>query len=181
MEKFYIVRNQKALQDIKEEDEALEQQKQFIREFFAENGINGGEYLMGGLGGYNKPIPEMFESNIWLCVKDTQENREKHEKEFKKNPVRGYMREFKKSSKTLKKFQHECAVKKIPVNIYPIHFGDYFGQLRYSGYSQQYFKSSDDMLFLRIISKNDCEIIPETDGFEEIKGSEFFIALESRK
>lgn len=89
------------------------------------------------------------------------------------------MRKFRANSKTLKEFQNLCIERNIVINNHPICEGDYFEELHIGGYDVLRFEY-DGKMYLRMNTSR-SSITPEYDGFEEIKGSEFYKALEELK
>ena len=66
----------------------------------------------------------------------------------------------------------------IVINNYSISEGDYFKELHLGGYSVSRFKY-ENKLFLKISTTKYETVTPDDDtGFAEIKGSEFYKALE---
>lgn len=176
MEKFYIVTNEKFLQEMKRDKENENQRRDFIKEFFKENGIAGNGYHFSGSGFCNVPFKENEKEYISLHVEDNTENREKFGKEFKNSRVQG-LKAFKKKSKILKKFQDECVKQKIVINYHTLRPGDYFEELGLGGYSTQLFKEGENV-YLKMRTEKYESITPRYEGFLEVKGSQYFQALE---
>lgn len=183
MEKFYIVSNEQFLKEISDYRIHAKERQKLIKTFFKEKGIVGEEYHISGTGQINVPFTDTNKSNIRLYVEDCNSNNEKFGKELLK-PVKLFcdsdvkMRKFRANSKTLKEFQNLCIDAKIVINNHPIRVGDYFKELHFGGYSITRFEHNGKY-FLRIATdRTDITITPEYDGFDEIKGSEFFKALE---
>ena len=143
--------------------------------------IAGHAYHIGGNGFCNRPFEDFEKHSIRLYVEDCEENNAKFGKELLK-PVNIFcdsdvmMRSFRANSKTLKQFQELCIERKIIINNHPVREGDYFKELRYGGYSVTRFEH-DGKCYLNV-KTNKNEITPESDGFTEIKGSEYYKALE---
>lgn len=176
MEKFYIVTNEKYLDELDERDRMHRERNVFIKKFFSEKGIDGGEYILHGSGSVGKPFCERDKSDIGLCIEDTKNNNELFGTHFKKGLLSG-LREFKKSSKLLKEFQDRCINEQVVINLPRPRVGDSFKEFEYRGYSYSQFRHSDK-LYLSI-SNNDVDAItPKVDGFNEIAGSEFYKAKE---
>lgn len=88
------------------------------------------------------------------------------------------MRKFRANSKTLKEFQNLWIEKNIVINNHSIREGDYFKELHLGGYLVSRFKY-ENKLYLKISTTKYETITPDDDtGFTEIKGSEFYKALE---
>ena len=87
------------------------------------------------------------------------------------------MRKFRANSKTLKEFQNLCIERNIVINNHPIRVGDYFRELHMGGYSISRFEYNGKM-YLRMYASRYDDITPEQEGFNEIKGSEYFKSLE---
>ncbi len=179
VEKFYIVTNEKFLKEIEDFKENERKRNEFIKEFFRENGIVGSGYYISGNGFVNVPFEERNKGNIRLYIDDCEENNRKFEKQLLKPISFGncYLRSFRKGCSLLKKFQDECIKNKIIVNSYFHREGDYFDELHLGGYSVTRF-SYEGKYYLRIETSKYDSITPTYDGFEEIKGSEFYVALE---
>lgn len=183
MEKFYIVTNESFLKEIQDFNAHAEERRLLINEFFEKYGIAGEAYHISGDGSVNQPFKEYEKDCIRLHIEDCKENNEKFGKELLKPTKLFYdsdvmMRKFRANSKTLKEFQNQCIERNIVINNHPIRVGDYFKELHFGGYSITRFEHNGKY-FLRIATdRTDITITPEYDGFDEIKGSEFFKALE---
>lgn len=182
MEKFFIVTNEQFLKEIDDFKENERIRNDFIKEFFEEHGIYGSAYYIRGDGCVNVPFKDYEKKNINLYIGKSEENTEKFGKQLKK-PVRFddgyYLYAFRKDSSILKEFQQACVDKGIVINNHWHREGDYFNELRMGGYSVTRF-SFDGKYYLHMETQKNG-ITPRYDGFEEIKGSEFYIAFEKRK
>ncbi len=86
------------------------------------------------------------------------------------------LRAFRKNSAILKEFQDLCIQKKLVINLdFPME-RDYFKELLLGGYSVARFEY-DGKYYLKI-ETDKKSITPISDGFDEIKGSEFYAAKE---
>lgn len=177
MEKFYIVTNTEVLAEVKRIKEAESGRRNLINRFFDEKGIDGESYYIGGSGSVGKPFLERSKGDISLHIKDTENNRIKFASQLKKDVLDYNMRSFKKSSKILKEFQDKCIKEEIIINNHDIRFGDYFNEFQYLGYSSMRFELNGKYYLYLSSSKVDS-ITPTCEGFEEIKGSEFYEAKE---
>lgn len=179
MEKFYIVTNEKFLKEIEDFKENERKRNEFIKDFFQRNGISGTCYYIGGNGSVNCSFKEWSKDEINLYVEDCKENTEKFGKKLLKPVIFGdqYLRKFRKGCTLLKEFQSECIEKQIVINSHFHREGDYFKELHLGGYSLTRF-SLDEKYYLRIETSKYGSITPDYDGFDEIKGSEFYKALE---
>lgn len=184
MEKFYIVTNEKFLKEINDYRKHNEERRIVINIFFDDKGIAGKEYYIGGDGIVNCPFKEYEKNNIRLYIADCDENNQKFGKELLK-PTKLFsdsdvlMRKFRANSKTLKEFQDLCIEKNIVINNHPIRVGDYFKELHLGGYSVSRLEY-ENKLYLNISTTKYETITPDYDtGFTEIKGSEFYKALEA--
>lgn len=179
MEKFFIVTNEQFLKEIDDFRENERIRKDFIKEFFEKHGIFGTVYYINGNGSINAPFEEYQKKNINLYIGKSDENTEKFGKQLKK-PVRFddgyYLYAFRKDSRILKEFQQACVDKGIVINSHWHREGDYFKELHMGGYSVTRFEI-DGKFYLRIETQKNG-ITPEYEGFEEIKGSEYFLAAE---
>lgn len=183
MEKFYIISNKKFLKEIDDYKKHQEERRLLIKDFFENKGIVGKEYYISGDGLINRPFEEYEKHNIRLYITDCNENNQKFGKELLK-PNKLFcdsdtlMRKFRANSKTLKEFQDLCIKKNIVINNHPIREGDYFKELHLGGYSVTRFEY-ENKLYLNISTAKYETITPDDDtGFIEIKGSEFYKALE---
>lgn len=184
MEKFFIVTNDKFLKEISDFNLHAEERRLLINDFFNEKGIANEAYYISGDGLVNKPFFEYEKSNIHLYIEDCKENNEKFGKELLK-PTKLFcdsdvkMRKFRANSKTLKEFQNLCIERNIVINNHPVREGNYFKELHMGGYSVTRFKF--DGKYYLCVKTNKNGITPDYEGFEEIKGSEFYLALEKYK
>lgn len=185
MEKFYIVSNERFLKEISDFKIHSEERQKLIDEFFDEKGIGGELYHISGNGIINEPFTDFQKGDIRLYIEDCEENSQKFGKELLK-PTKLFcdsnvmMRKFRANSKTLKEFQNLCIERNIVINNYPIREGYYFKELHMGGYSVSRFKY-DGKVYLRMHTSSHSDITPEHEGFNEIKGSEFYRALEERE
>ena len=69
---------------------------------------------------------------------------------------------------------------KIVINSHFPFIGDYFKELNYGGYSRSIFEYNGD-LYLRITTSKFDSITPIENGFNEIKGSQYYDAYEKFK
>lgn len=182
MEKFYIVTNEKFLKEIDDYRKHEEERRILVNNFFENKGIVGEEYYISGDGFVNRPFKEHEKNNIRLYISDCNENDQKFGKELLK-PTKLFsdsdvlMRKFRANSKTLKEFQNLCIEKNIVINNHSIREGDYFKELHLGGYSISRFEH-ENKLYLKISTTKYETITPDDTGFTEIKGSEFYKALE---
>lgn len=179
MEKYYIVKNLDFLDQIKRNKKNERNQKEFIKNFFEKNGICGYAYYLCGTGMCNVAFLDNLKENICLHIEDNQSNNETFGKQLKKSRVKG-LKEFRKNSELLKRFQNACVEEEVIINLRDIYPGDWFKETKFGGYRSQIFKWEDNM-YLKIVKDAVESITPLYDGFEEIKASEFYIALESLK
>lgn len=179
MEKFYIVVNEKFLKEIEDYKESMEKRNGFIKDFFERNRISGSGYCISGDGLVNCPFEEQDKECIRLYIEDCDENNENYGRQLlRRKDFGGHrLRSFRKGSALLKAFQNECVEKKIVINSRFHREGDYFKELRLGGYSTTRFEL-DGKYYLRMGTVGSTSITPAYDGFEEIKGSEFYKALE---
>lgn len=183
MEKFYIVTNEKFLKEINDYRKHEEERRIVANNFFKEKGITRKEYYINGDGSVNRPFKDFEKYSIRLYIADCDENNQKFGKELLK-PTKLFcdsnvlMRKFRANSKTLKEFQNLCIEKEIVINNHPIREGDYFKELHLGGYSILRFEYGNK-LYLKISTTKYETITPDDNtSFTEIKGSEFYKALE---
>ena len=185
MEKFYIVSNERFLKEIRDFKKHSEERRELINEFFDKKGIAGECYQICGDGAINEPFKDVQKGEIRLYIESCEENNQKFGRELLK-PVKLFcdsdvmMRKFRANSKTLKEFQNLCIERNIVINNYPIREGDYFRELHMGGYSVSRFEYNGKM-YLRMYASRYDDITPEQEGFNEIKGSEYFKSLEELK
>lgn len=177
MDKYYIVKNKKILNNIAKYKDNLQKQKEFIRDFYERHGIDGSMYYISGGGDIDTPFTEENKKSITLCIEDTVVNTQKFGDELKKAPLFDNMKPFKARSKILRAFQDECIEKQIVINLYGVRWGDYFTGLHLGGYNYCVFEHNDE-LYLSLSSTRVDDTAPEVEGFEPIKGSEFHLAKE---
>lgn len=182
MEKFYIVSNERFLKEIRDFKKHSEERRELINEFFDKKGITGECYDISGNGIINKPFKDFQKGEIRLYIASCEENNQKFGRELLK-PTKLFcdsdvmMRKFRANSKTLKEFQNLCIERNIVINNHPIRVGDYFRELHMGGYSVLRFEYNGKM-YLRMYTSRYDDITPEQEGFNEIKGSEYFNSLE---
>lgn len=179
MEKFYIVTNKKFLEEIEEYKKNKLSQNEFIKRFFAEKGIKGIGYYICGNGRFNIPFEERDKRDITLYIESCPENNLLFGKQLKKERTfndGSKMREFRKNSPIMKEFQDLCIKANLVINVCFHREGDYFKELSYGGYFVYRFEYDGDY-YLEIEADRDS-ITPNSDGFNEIKGSEFYVAKE---
>lgn len=180
--KFYIVTNEKFLKEIEDFEENERKRDEFVKEFFQKNDISGTKYYIRGDGFCNVPFKERDKEDIQLYIEDCEENNQKFRKQllkkvsFKDN----YLRRFRKGCSLLKTFQNECVEKGIVINNLSPREGDYFDELHMGGYSVARF-FYEGKYYLQLETSVFKSITPTYEGFEEIKGSEFYVALEKNK
>ena len=182
MEKFYIVSNERFLKEISDFKKHSEERRKLINEFFDEKGIAGESYHISGDGIINEPFKDSQKGDIRLYIEYCEENNQKFGRELLK-PTKLFcdsnvmMRKFRTNSKTLKEFQNLCIERNIVINNHQIRVGDYFKELHMGGYSVSRFEYNGKM-YLKMYTSRYDDITPEHEGFNEIKGSEYFNALE---
>lgn len=179
MEKFYIVTNQKFLEEIEEYKKNRLRQNEFIKRFFAEKGIKGIGYCISGDGRINAPFEERDKRDITLYIESCPENNALFASQLKKERIfddGSKMREFRKNSPIMKEFQDLCIKENLVINVSFHREGDYFKGHLFGGYSVTRFEC-DGNYYLRIETDRES-LIPAYDGFNEIKGSEFYVAKE---
>lgn len=176
MEKYFIVTNEAFLKRVEQDKENKKCRNDFIKKFFAENGIDGCGYYFGGSGRCNIAFGEHEKTTIGLHIDDTKANRDRFGKQFKKSRFEN-MAELRKNSEQLKSFQSACIEAGVVVNLWEIRPGDYFKELSLGGYASQRFLLNEK-LYLRIRTDRYASITPNQDGFIEIKPSEYFVYLE---
>ncbi len=179
MEKYYIVKNENFQNQIKADKENERYQKKFMRDFFEKNGIIGNAYCLCGTGLCNTAFRDDEKENIRLHIEDNEKNNEIFGKQLKKSKIEG-LKQFRKNSELLKKFQDACIEEQIIINLRGIFPGNWFEEMQFGGYRSRIFEW-DGKVYLKIAKDSVENITPLYKGFEEIRGSEFHKALESVK
>ena len=180
MEKFYVINNQKYLDELSNYRKADRIRNAFIKEFYESHNIEGKSYYMGGNGRVNCAFSEFNKTDISLYIPDNEKNVEQFGKMLKVPRRDGRfdgLRELKKKSPLLKEFQEECIKKQIVINLWYPRTGDYFHEIQYGGYKRTTFELNG-ITYLSINADVDS-LTPKEEGFTEIKGSEFYKALEA--
>lgn len=180
MEKFYVINNQKYLDELSNYRKADRIRNAFIKEFYESHNIEGKSYYMGGDGRVNCAFSEFNKTDISLHIPDNDKNVEQFGKWLKVPRRDGQLdglRELKKKSPLLKEFQEECIKKQIVINLWYPRIGDYFQEIQYGGYKSSNFEY-EGITYLSIDADVDS-LTQREDGFTEIKGSEFYKALEA--
>ena len=176
MEKFYIINNTNFLNELRNYRKADRIRNAFIKEFYESHNIEGKSYYMRGDGRVNCAFSEFNKTDISLYIPDNGKNVEQLGKWLKVPRLDG-LRELKKSSSLLKEFQEECIEKEIVINLWYPRIGDYFQEIQYGGYKSSNFEY-EGITYLSIDANVDS-LTPKEEGFTEIKGSEFYKALEA--
>lgn len=172
VEKFYKIKNDKLDKEVVFYKNESKKRNELIISFFKTHGIEGSEYYISGNGFCNTPFEEEDKMKIILCI--SEENADKFAQHLKKKSICPRTVQFKKSSKILKEFQQKCVEKKIIINLERIRVGEYFEELQYGGYSTDGLYEKDGDYYLKISTTKFETLTPNTTGFEEIKGSEFY-------
>ena len=181
MEKFYIVTNEKFLEEIEEYKKSRKARNDLIKEFFEKHQIHGEGYLIHGNGWVNTPFDEMNKTDISLYIDGCEENGVEFKTQLKKLTVfsdGSKMFELRKNSSILKEFQDLCIQHQVVINLHWHREGDYFKGLDLGGYSVTRFVQ-DGKYYLRMEAERHDSLTPKYDGFTEIKGSEFYTAMEN--
>lgn len=183
MRKFYKITNKEFIDNYNEIRNIHEKNAMFIKEFFMKHGIEGVKYLIFGDGIVGKPLKEHQKGSIILEIENTPYNINKFKTQICKKVSNNNMIRLRKSSKILKDFQNECIKNEIVVNVPIFKSGFYFEELFFGGYNQHlFFDENEETIYLEISTNkyNSITLVYE-EGFEEIKGSEFYIKEENRK
>lgn len=176
VEKFYKISNDLLRKEVSFYTEENKKRNNLIKEFFEKHGIEGSVYYMSANGTCNRAFSEELKDNIKLCI--GLNNAEMFSKHIKKNSMCPDTLELKKSSNILKDFQNECIKRNIIVNLMKINVGHYFKELEYGGYSAGGLYHKDGFYYLKITTTDFKTITPKYEGFEEIKGSEYYSVVE---
>ena len=84
VQKFYKITNEKYLNELNHQKEVDVERSNFITKIFNEYGIEGKLYKLSGDGGVDCPFRKFEKSDIRLYIEDTEYNRNKFNKHFKK-------------------------------------------------------------------------------------------------
>lgn len=177
VEKFYKISNESLAKEVDFYINENKKRNTLIKEFFEKHGIEGNVYYITANGLCNKAYKEELKNNIKLCI--GLNNAEKFSEHLKKNSICPDTVELKKSSKILKDFQNECVKRNIIINLLRVNVGEYFKELGYGGYSTSGLHQKDGYYYLKISTTKFESITPNSKGFEEIKGSEYYTISES--
>ena len=176
MERSFIAsKESKYVQDLNEYVEQNKQQKEFVRKFFIEKGIEANCFIVGGNGFMGVPFQEGDKKEITIDIEATENDLIKFSKMLCKVGENG-LNKFKKSSSIAKEFAQKCIDEQIIINLWSPRISDYFESLGCNGCNYSHFPVGDD-LYIKVSSK----YLKETDvveGFTEIKLSEYYIAKE---
>lgn len=177
VEKFYRVNNKSLAKEVDFYIKENKKRNTLIKEFFEKHGIEGDVYYITANGLCNKAYKDELKSNIKLCI--GLNNAEKFSDHLKKNSICNDTVELKRSSKILKDFQNECIKRSIVINLERVGVGHYFKELEYGGFSTGGLHAKDGYYYMKISTTKFGSITPKYDGFEEIKGSEYYAVVES--
>lgn len=180
MEKAFIISSESEyFKDFIKYKDMIKKQKEFIKKFFTERGIETTRYYLRGNGFVNCAFEEHNKSNIRLKIDATEKDLEKFGKHLGKKDVHG-LRQFRKNSKISKEFAQMCIDEKIIINIYEPRISDYFDSLSRGLYGCSYQRIVfENYMYVKVSNDHlKDEDIPK--GFTEIKLSEFYTALEER-
>lgn len=182
IEKFYIVKNEKLLKELNDFFNNKKKRNAFVKDFFNKNNISGTGYYICGSGLVNCPFNEKEMNEIVLYIDDCVENNELFGNQLLKRKSFGdsYLRAFRKRSFVLKDFQQKCVEEKIVINSHFPFIGGYFKEFHCGGCSRNVFEYNGD-LYLRITTSKFDSITPIENGFNEIKGSQYYDAYEKFK
>lgn len=171
---FIATKESKYAQELNEYIKLTKQQREFVKEFFIEKGIEANCFIVRGNGFMNIPFNEYDKKDICLSIEATENDLTKFGKTLCK-PSDG-LYTFKKSSSIAKEFANECIDKRVVINLWSPRVSDYFKSLGHRGLSYSQFEN-EDVLYIKV----DSEYLKEDDipeGFVEIKTSDFYIAKE---
>jgi len=175
---FIAAKESKYVQDINRQIELGNQQREFIKKFFIEKGIEANLYIVSGDGSINQPFDEDDKKEIGLRIEPTNNDLIKFNKMLCK-PSKHNLCAFKKSSTIAKEFSQRCVDEQIIINLHSPRISSYFKSLGYHGLTRSQFPVADEF-YIKIESEYlTKEDTPE--GFTEIKLSEYYIAEEKRE
>ncbi|MTI49440.1 MAG: hypothetical protein FH761_16530 [Firmicutes bacterium] len=176
MERCFIASKESDyLKEHKRYEKLQSQQRKFVDEFMSEKGIESNKFLVGGDGFINKPFKEHQKSDIRFRIVPTEKDIETFGSVLNKPNEHGLCM-FRKNSSIAKEFAEKCVDNEIVVNLHSPRVGDYFGSLRYGGYSYTTFELDNDFYLAVESDKLKEDELPK--GFKEIKQSEFYLAKE---
>lgn len=175
---FLVTKESKYYKDLEEYFNMVNEQKEFVKEFFKNNNINAEEYNVGGNGGCNSPFGEYSKKDIFLRIVPTEDDLRLYEKQLTKADQYN-LRRFKSNSKIGKLFAQECIDNEVIINILSLDLRDYLTSIGWYRYSFQRIPC-EEVYYLKVVS----DFLKEDDvplGFTPIKLSEFYKKLEEYK
>lgn len=153
----------------------LKKQKEFVKRFCEENGIESGKYYIGGDGSVNVSFLESHKKNITFGIIPTENDKQKFASQLRVPNEHG-VSHFKKSSQIAKLFAELCIKEEIVVNIWKPMIRDYFKSLSYARFQSRCFEYNGKVYVSVSSEKLNKDELP--DGFEEIKMSELYRVIE---
>lgn len=172
---FTVNENCRLFQDARNYEANLRKQKEFVRIFCEENGIESDKYYIGGDGSVNVPFGETRKKDITFGIIPTENDKQKFAGQLRV-PNEYDVTKFKKSSKIAKLFADQCVAEEIVINIWKPRPIDYFRGYRFLRTSSRCF-GYEGILYVSIAADGmENEDVP--DGFTEIKMSELYKVIE---
>jgi hypothetical protein len=181
MERYFIATKESELvKDINKYIQMCKEQSQFVKKFCDEKGIEAHEYIISGDGTINQPFGEYWKKNIKFYINPTDKDKEILGKYLTKPSDRHGLCAFKKSSAIAKEFADLCVKEKVVINLHACDLRNYFKSIGWNGYNRTLFEIDNGDYYLKVESKG----LKEDDtpeGMIEIKGSEFYLAMEEHE
>lgn len=159
MEKFFIITDEcRYKEDYKNYRKNTKDVNEVVKEFFNENEIETSKYYL---------------TNNQLYIVPTNKDLEKFDKDLNK-PIEYGLRAFKKKGKINKLFIQKLESKGLSILNKPnlwMYMSGFYGSMSTTTYL------INDVMYLRLSTNYDVEI--NEKGFDEIKASEYYLAIES--
>lgn len=173
IDKYFEINNKNFVNTYNCMKREKEKQRKLIREFFEKHGIIGNEYYISADGIVNRYFDERLKKNINLHIPRNEENLKKFGRSCCKSHWSD-MAKLRAGCKLLKEFQDECVKRQIVINFDDDWLASYFNELSYLGYSYLWFTIDETKIYLHISSERYNKLTPKSDGFKELKASEFY-------
>lgn len=161
MEKFFIITDEcNYKKDYIDYKKNIKEVNKFVKEFFEENKIEASQYYV---------------TNKQLYIIPNKNDIEKFDK-FLNKPIQQGLRGFKKNSKINKLFTQKLKDKNLKVLSRPslwMYMNGVYGNMKTTTYLLE------NTVYLKLSTTYDGQI--NEKGFKEIKGSEYYAAIENKR
>ena len=172
---FIVAENSKFFEQHKEYMKTANIQRELVKKFMTEKGIESNQYRVTGNGSVGVPFSERYKDDIRLGIIPTATDKERFGRHLT-IPKRQEVCYFKANSFITKEFAQKCVDEQTVINLWEPRLGDHFKSVGWKGHSHRYFEH-DGTYYASI----DCDTIDpkETpEGFTEIKLSELYKVIE---